>query len=404
MEDVMSKNNLTEDKEDKGFSRRDFIKNISMGTAGAIAMATLAKTDKLHANEQTKRIDEPKNQPLKIEDVLKKARERLYPKCRVCHECDGVACAGEVPGMGGIGSGQSFKNNFIALQKIQLNMRTFHDVKKVDTSITLWGEKLSLPVLAAPTGGTTYNMGLKGKMTDDEYIDAILGGCIMAGTIGFAADGIGDPIEVFEIRLKAVKKYNGKAIVTIKPRTQDEIIKRIKMIEQAGALTFAIDIDSAGRAARALPGQTVEPKTPKQLKEIARSTKLPFIIKGIMTIEEAEMAIDSGAAAIVVSNHGGRVLDYTPGVAEVLPKIADKVKGKTIIFADGAIKYGTDVLKMLALGADAVLSGRHLLRGAVGGDKEGVALMINKMKSELIDSMVLTGTSDVKKVNRKIIV
>ncbi|HOP85429.1 MAG TPA: alpha-hydroxy-acid oxidizing protein [Syntrophorhabdaceae bacterium] len=400
----MSKNNLTEDKEDKGFSRRDFIKNISMGTAGAIAMATLAKTDKLHANEQTKRIDEPKNQPLKIEDVLKKARERLYPKCRVCHECDGVACAGEVPGMGGIGSGQSFKNNFIALQKIQLNMRTFHDVKKVDTSITLWGEKLSLPVLAAPTGGTTYNMGLKGKMTDDEYIDAILGGCIMAGTIGFAADGIGDPIEVFEIRLKAVKKYNGKAIVTIKPRTQDEIIKRIKMIEQAGALTFAIDIDSAGRAARALPGQTVEPKTPKQLKEIARSTKLPFIIKGIMTIEEAEMAIDSGAAAIVVSNHGGRVLDYTPGVAEVLPKIADKVKGKTIIFADGAIKYGTDVLKMLALGADAVLSGRHLLRGAVGGDKEGVALMINKMKSELIDSMVLTGTSDVKKVNRKIIV
>jgi len=404
MEDVMSKNNLTEDKEDKGFSRRDFIKNISMGTAGAIAMATLAKTDKLHANEQTKRIDEPKNQPLKIEDVLKKARERLYPKCRVCHECDGVACAGEVPGMGGIGSGQSFKNNFIALQKIQLNMRTFHDVKKVDTSITLWGEKLSLPVLAAPTGGTTYNMGLKGKMTDDEYIDAILGGCIMAGTIGFAADGIGDPIEVFEIRLKAVKKYNGKAIVTIKPRTQDEIIKRIKMIEQAGALAFAIDIDSAGRAARALPGQTVEPKTPKQLKEIARSTKLPFIIKGIMTIEEAEMAIDSGAAAIVVSNHGGRVLDYTPGVAEVLPKIADKVKGKTIIFADGAIKYGTDVLKMLALGADAVLSGRHLLRGAVGGDKEGVALMINKMKSELIDSMVLTGTSDVKKVNRKIIV
>ncbi len=400
----MSKNNLTEDKEDKGFSRRDFIKNISMGTAGAIAMATLAKTDKLHANEQTKRIDEPKNQPLKIEDVLKKARERLYPKCRVCHECDGVACAGEVPGMGGIGSGQSFKNNFIALQKIQLNMRTFHDVKKVNTSITLWGEKLSLPVLAAPTGGTTYNMGLKGKMTDDEYIDAILGGCIMAGTIGFAADGIGDPIEVFEIRLKAVKKYNGKAIVTIKPRTQDEIIKRIKMIEQAGALAFAIDIDSAGRAARALPGQTVEPKTPKQLKEIARSTKLPFIIKGIMTIEEAEMAIDSGAAAIVVSNHGGRVLDYTPGVAEVLPKIADKVKGKTIIFADGAIKYGTDVLKMLALGADAVLSGRHLLRGAVGGDKEGVALMINKMKSELIDSMVLTGTSDVKKVNRKIIV
>ncbi len=402
----MSENIFNEGKEEKGVSRRDFIKNVSVGAAGAIALATLVKADKAQAQEQVKKVDEsiPKSKPLTMEDVLKKAREKLYPKCRVCHECDGVACAGEVPGMGGIGSGQSFKNNFIALQKIQLNMRTFHDVKKVDTSITLWGEKLSIPVLAAPTGGTTYNMGLKGKMTDDEYIDAMLGGCIMAGTIGFAADGIGDPVEVFEIRLKAVQKYNGKAIVTIKPRTQDEIIKRIRMIEKAGALAFAIDIDSAGRAARALPGQTVEPKTPKQLKEIARSTKLPFIVKGIMTVEEAEMAIDSGAAAIVVSNHGGRVLDYTPGVAEVLPKIADKVKGKTIIFADGTIKYGADVLKMLALGADAVLSGRHLLRGAVGGGKEGVALMLNKMKSELIDSMVLTGTSDVKKVSRKIIV
>jgi len=402
----MSENSFTDGKEDKGFSRRDFIKNVSVGAAGAIALATLAKPDKLQAAEQVKKVDEPKlkAQPLKMEDILKNAREKLYPKCRVCHECDGVACAGEVPGMGGIGSGQSFKNNFIALQKIQLNMRTFHDVKKVDTTITLWGEKLSIPVLAAPTGGTTYNMGLKGKMTDDEYIDAMLGGCIMAGTIGFAADGIGDPLEVFDIRLKAVKKYKGKAIVTIKPRTQDEIIKRIKMIEESGALAFAIDIDSAGRAARALPGQTVEPKTPKQLKEIAKSTKLPFIIKGVMTVEEAEMAIDSGAAAIVVSNHGGRVLDYTPGVAEVLPKIAEKVKGRTIIFADGTIKYGTDVLKMLALGADAVLSGRHLLRGAVGGGKEGVALMLNKMRSELIDSMVLTGTSDVKKVSRKIIV
>ncbi|MCX8023380.1 MAG: alpha-hydroxy-acid oxidizing protein [Syntrophorhabdaceae bacterium] len=402
----MSDRKTKENIEERGVSRRDFIKNVSVGAAGAIALATIAKKDHLEAAEQVKKVEEakPKGQPLTMEDILKNAREKLYPRCRVCHECDGVACAGEVPGMGGIGSGQSFKNNYIALKNIQLNMRTLHDVKKVDTSITLWGEKLSFPVLAAPTGGTTYNMGLKGKMTDDEYIEAVLGGCIMAGTIGFAADGIGDPVEVFEIRLKAVKKYNGKAIVTIKPRTQEEIMKRIRMIEQSGAIAFAIDIDSAGRAARALPGQTVEPKTLKQLKEIVNSTKLPFILKGIMTVDEAEMALDSGAAGIVVSNHGGRVLDYTPGVAEVLPKIAEKVKGKTIIFADGTVKYGTDVLKLMALGADAVLSGRHLLRGAVGGGKDGVALMLNRMRTELIDSMVLTGTSDIKKVNRKIIV
>ena len=224
------------------------------------------------------------------------------------------------------------------------------------------------------------------------------------GTIGWAADGIGDPLNVFEIRLKAVSKYKGKAIVTIKPKTQEEIIKRIRLIEQAGAVAFAIDIDSAGRAARAVPGQTVEPKSLKQLQEIVRSTKLPFIIKGVMTVDEAQKAVDVGAAGIVVSNHGGRVLDYTPGVADILPKIAAKVKGQTVILTDGCMKYGTDVLKMLAMGADAVLSGRHLLRGAVGGGREGVALMINKMKSELVDSMVLTGTASVRKVSKDILV
>jgi len=401
----VSEKTSREDKEKVELSRRDFMKTVAAGAAGAVAFAALAKTEVASAAEAVKKPAEAaKPKALKVEDVLKVAREKLYPRCRVCPECDGVACAGEVPGMGGIGSGQSFKNNFIALQKIQLNMRTFHNVKKPGTSITLWGEKLSVPVLSAATGGTTYNMGLKGKMTDAEYIDAMLGGCRMAGTIGLAADGIGDPLDVFEVRLKAVKKYNGRAIVTIKPKTQEEIIKRIRLIEEAGALAFAVDIDSAGRAARALPGQIVEPKTPAQLRELARSTRLPFIVKGIMTVEEAEMAVDAGAAGIVVSNHGGRVLDYTPGSAEVLPRIADKVKGKTVIFYDGTMKYGTDVLKVIALGADAVLAGRHLLRAAVGGGKDGVALFVNKMRTELVDSMVLTGTADIRKVSRSIIV
>ena len=390
-----------------GLSRRDFMMTTALSTAGVVALAGLSQKEALAAMESAKPVASgvtaAKPAAMKIEDVLKVARQRLYPLCRVCPECDGVACAGEVPGMGGIGSGRSFKNNYNALAKIELNQRTFHEVKNVDTSISLFGETLSIPVMSAATGGTTYNMGLKGKMTDAEYIDAILGGCRQAGTIGWAADGIGDPLDVFEIRLKAVSKYQGRAIVTIKPKTQEEIIKRIRLIEQVGAVAFAIDIDSAGRAARALPGQTVEPKSMKQLQEIAHATKLPFIIKGVMTVDEAQKAVDVGAAGIVVSNHGGRVLDYTPGVADVLPKIAAKVKGKTVILADGTIKYGTDVLKMLALGADAVLSGRHLLRGAVGGGKEGVALMIDKMKNELVDSMVLTGTANVMKVSREIL-
>jgi isopentenyl diphosphate isomerase/L-lactate dehydrogenase-like FMN-dependent dehydrogenase len=175
------------------------------------------------------------------------------------------------------------------------------------------------------------------------------------------------------------------------------------MVEEAGAVAVGVDVDAAGRAARVVPGQTVEPKTPKQLTELVKATKLPFIIKGIMTKEEALKALDTGAAGIVISNHGGRVLDHTKGVAEVLPEIADAVKGKTVLLADGAVRYGADVLKMLALGADAVLVGRPVIRGAYGGDKEGVALILNKMRGELESSMVLTGMASLAKVNRSIL-
>jgi len=147
----------------------------------------------------------------------------------------------------------------------------------------------------------------------------------------------------------------------------------------------------------------VGPKTPAEIKELVQSTQLPFILKGIMTPEEAELAVEAGARAIVVSNHGGRVLDHTPGAAEVLPAIAQRVKGKAIIFADGGVRSGADVLKLLALGADAVLVGRPLVIGAFGGGQEGVAFLLNKMKGELVQTMLLTGTASVKSVARDIL-
>ncbi len=340
--------------------------------------------------------------PLKMVDVLAKAREVMHPVCRVCAECDGVACAGEVPGMGGFGSGAAFRNNYTALKKVQLRMRTLHDVKKPDMSVVLFGQKLALPALAAPTGGTTYNMG--GKMKEDAYAEAILAGCAKAGTLGAIADGIGDPVEVFERRLQVLDRLGLKAIVGLKPRTQEEIIARIRKAEASGVVAITIDVDSSGRAARALPGQTVEPKTTKQIRELVAATKLPILVKGVMTVDEAVEIAKTGAAGIVVSNHGGRVLDHTPGSAEVLPAIADKVKGKMLILVDGTVRYGHDVLKYQALGADAVLIGRHLVRGAHGAGAEGVALFVNTMRQELEAAMVLTGCPNAKAVSRKILV
>jgi isopentenyl diphosphate isomerase/L-lactate dehydrogenase-like FMN-dependent dehydrogenase len=153
----------------------------------------------------------------------------------------------------------------------------------------------------------------------------------------------------------------------------------------------------------AMKGQPVGPKTFAEMQEIIATTKLPFIVKGVMTADEAEAAVRAGAKAIVVSNHGGRVLDFTPGAADVLPAIADRVKGKAIIFADGGVRSGADVLKLLALGADAVLVGRPLVIAAFGGGREGVALYLNQLKGELLQAMLLTGTADVKNVSTSII-
>lgn len=398
-----------EEMEEGSVTRRDFIKTAAVVGASVLAVQAVGRGEARAAEEAKTQAKAATATAAgggtkKVADVLKVAREKMFPRCRVCPECDGVACSGEVPGMGGLDSGRAFRNNIQALAKYDLKMRTFHDVKKPDTSVTIFGTKLSMPILSGITGGVTYNMGLGGKVSEEDYAEGIIGGCVLAGTIGFAADGIGDPLATYETRLKTVAKYRGRAVAQIKPRSQADIIQRIKLIEETGAPFFAIDIDSAGRAARALPGQTVEPKTLDQLREIARSTKLPFVVKGVMTPEEAVAAYKVGAAGIVVSNHGGRVLDHTPGTAQVLPAIADKVKGKLTIFVDGGVRYGADVLKMLALGADAVLVGRPLVRGSVGGGPEGVAAILKKMQDELVVAMTLTGTADVKKVSRDILV
>ena len=181
----MSENRNDEANGEQKLSRRDFMRNAAVSAVGTVALAGLMQKEAFATEAAATAPASPaapagKSAALTLNDVLKAAREKLYPFCRVCPECDGVACAGEIPGMGGIGSGKSFKNNYNSLSKIELNMRTFHDVNKVDTSITLFGERLALPVMSAATGGTTYNMGLKGKMTDAEYIDGLLGGCRLA--------------------------------------------------------------------------------------------------------------------------------------------------------------------------------------------------------------------------------
>lgn len=381
------------------FTRRNLFKTT---LAAGLTSAAPVLTSVAQAAETEKKI-RPLTGKMTYEEVRNRAREMMMPRCYVCPECNGRGpCIGQVPGFGGMGANRGFQANYDSLAAVQLNSRVVHGVHVPDTSIDFFGTKISMPVVAAPTGGTTYNMG--GKLTEEEFVTAICEGCSKAGTLGAVADGIGDPLPVFEKRLDTLKRLGYKAIVGLKPRLNKDIIERMRLAEKAGVVALTIDLDSAGRAARATKGQTVEPKTLEQLKELVKASRLPLLFKGIMTPDEAELCIQAGAAGIVVSNHGGRTLADTPVTAAVLPQIADVVKGRCYIMVDGTVARGTDVEKYLALGAQCTLAGRHFVRAAHGGLADGVKLFANRLQSELAVAMTLTGAQRVADINRKMIV
>lgn len=336
---------------------------------------------------------------MEFKEVLKNAKENLNGSCRVCAVCNGKACAGEVPGMGGTGSGKAFYANYEALDNVKVNMRVIHDAKDPDTSIELFGKKLRIPVMAAPVSGTTLNMG--GKFNEREYISWVINGCLEVGIYPIVGD---TAIDTFlPTNLEELKKVGGEGIAIIKPWENKNIISKIKMAEEAGVFAVGVDIDAAGLITLALYGKPVGPKTVEEIRELVESTNLPFILKGVMTVEDAMLAVETGASAIVVSNHGGRVLDHTPGVAEVLPEIAKAVKGKITILADGGVRTGVDVLKMIALGADAVLIGRPFVTASFGGGIDGVKTYVDKIANELKSAMILTGCKSIEDIDERVI-
>jgi len=321
------------------------------------------------------------------QDVLETARKNMAPKCRVCRECNGIVCRGEIPGVGGKGTGNAFIINYDYLSKIKINMDVIYENRGQDTSVELFGRKFSAPVFAAPISGLSNNYN--GYLNEQTYAEMLVPGCIEAGCAAFTGDGAGD--NFFLDPLKAVKAAGGVAVPTIKPWAKEDIFHKMDLAVEAGAMAIAMDIDSAGLPLLAAAGKPVNAKSAAELSEIAAYASVPFIIKGIMTVEGAKKAASSGAYGIIVSNHGGRVLDNTPATLEVLPEIKAAVGNTVKVFVDGGIRTGSDVFKSIALGADAVLIGRPYVVAACGGGAEGVALYARKITAELQEAMKMTG-------------
>jgi 4-hydroxymandelate oxidase len=141
----------------------------------------------------------------------------------------------------------------------------------------------------------------------------------------------------------------------------------------------------------------------KDIEWIRSYAKIPVLLKGVLNPEDADRAVKSGASGIIVSNHGGRNLDTVPATAEALPLVVEKVSGRVPVLVDGGIRRGTDVLKALALGANAVLIGRpYLYALSVAGDA-GVAKVLEILHSEFQMAMALIGRPNIKSIDRSVL-
>ncbi|SMP67797.1 alpha-hydroxy-acid oxidizing protein [Anoxynatronum buryatiense] len=324
---------------------------------------------------------------MKYQEIRSQARSILKEKCKVCEDCNGIACRGQVPGVGGKGLGSSFIRNRVMVRETSLNLDTLVPATETDTSVTLFGKKFRFPFFAAPIGALEINY--HPSLNDLTYNEHMVAGCREAGIMAFTGDGA--KMEYYEGPLKIIQDNEGVGAPTIKPWDNAMALQKIRMAEAHGVTALAMDVDAAGLVLLAMAGTPVYNKSVEELKELCDSTALPMILKGIMTPAGALKALEAGAAGIVVSNHGGRVMDDAPSTIEVLPAIAEAVKGKLTIFIDGGFRSGEDILKALALGADAVLIGRPFAVAAYGGGTEGVRVYAEKIGQELKEAMIMTG-------------
>ena len=331
------------------------------------------------------------------QDILENARTCIGPHCKACPVCNGKACGSKMPGPGAKGVGDTAIRNYDAWKKIRINMDTISKNVQPDTSMDFFGHTVKYPFFAGPVGAVKLHYG--DKLDDVAYNDILVSACADAGIAAFTGDGTNPA--VMEAACAAIKAKDGFGVPTVKPWDVNTLKEKFALVKSSGCFAVAMDIDAAG-----LPFlQNLQPpagsKTVDELAQVISASGKPFIVKGIMTVDAAKKAMQAGASGIVVSNHGGRVLDQCPATAEVLYEIAQAVGGKMKIFVDGGIRTGADVFKALCLGADGVLIARPYVTAVYGGGEEGVAVVTEKIGAELVDTMKMCGAGKLSDLSEK---
>ncbi|MBQ4651210.1 MAG: alpha-hydroxy-acid oxidizing protein [Oscillospiraceae bacterium] len=328
-------------------------------------------------------------------EILSAAKEFVGPNCKACPVCNGRACANTLPGPGSKAPGNVAARNYDKWQEVCVNMDTLCPRVDPDVSFELFGHKFAAPIFVAPLGAVDMHYGP--KYNDISYNDLMVKAAAEYGLMALTGDGLN--AEVLKRASAQMSNFGGMGCPTIKPWNKEAVFEKLDILNERGIFAAAMDIDAAGLPFLKAINPNAGAKTVEEIREICAYAKMPFILKGIMTVEGALKALEAGTAGIVVSNHGGRVQGGVPSTAEVLPAIAKAVKGKLSIFVDGGIRSGLDVFRALALGADAVLIGRPLAPVIYGGGEEGFKLYMDKIIAELKDTMTMCAAATLKDID-----
>ena len=301
--------------------------------------------------------------------------------------------------MGGADSEMTLRRNRAGLDALALRQRVLVDVRKIDLGTTLLGQKLSFPVFPAPVGGFLSKVHEEGG-------PAVARAAVSRGTTAFIATAAKPSLEAAQAAVK--QKLIFQLYVRGDRSWIEGILDRVKAAGYA-ALCVTVDRNYYGRRERDIvSGLPVKEGFGDQSYQASLNWKdlvwmkervgLPLIAKGVATAEDAELAVEHGADVVYVSNHGGRQLDHAQGSIEVLAEVVKAVAGRAEVLADGGVQRGTDVVKMLCLGAQAVGVGKLLGLALSAGGEAGVARMLELMELEVRTALGLMGVTSVKQL------
>ena len=308
----------------------------------------------------------------------------------------------------------TLKWNREAFDRIKMQTHVLNDVSKIDTKVSVLGQDLAYPILIAPSAFHKI-MHPEGEM-------ATARGAGMASTTYVVSSFTTTPID--EIAKVATQPLWFQLYLVHDKSFVKDLIQKV---EAQGIKALCVTVDTPVTGARnrqerikfklpaelnapymvsisAIPGQPLQLSvTWKDIEWLKSIAKIPILLKGILNPDDAEQAVKAGVSGIIVSNHGARNLDTVPATIEVLPYITQRVNKKIPVLVDGGVRRGTDVVKAIALGANAVLIGRPICYGLACGGAEGVAKVLDILQKELRLAMALTGSASIAGIDRSFI-